>query len=30
LIVVTHDPAEIPRSVNRLLRLDSGHVAEMR
>jgi molybdate transport system ATP-binding protein len=28
LIVVTHDPAEIPRSVNRRLRLDGGQVAE--
>jgi molybdate transport system ATP-binding protein len=29
LIVVTHDPAEIPPSVTRRLRLDAGRVAEL-
>src|SRR5262249_5381919 len=29
LIVVTHDPAEIPRTVTRRLRLDAGRVAEL-
>jgi molybdate transport system ATP-binding protein len=29
LLVVTHDPTEIPRSVTRWLRLDAGRVAEL-
>jgi molybdate transport system ATP-binding protein len=30
MIFVSHDPKEIPRTVNRLLRLDAGSVVEMR